>query len=69
MLERCCEHGTYYSGGGVGFYSGDIRELTNDLKVNIFCNRVCLRLGQMGFGINVDCRTYSNRDLWSSGIC
>lgn len=32
MLERCCEHGTYYSGGGVGFYSGDIRELTNDLK-------------------------------------
>uniref|UniRef100_A0A1L8DZ27 Long-chain-fatty-acid--CoA ligase n=1 Tax=Nyssomyia neivai TaxID=330878 RepID=A0A1L8DZ27_9DIPT len=32
MLERCCENGVYYSGGAVGFYSGDIRELTNDLK-------------------------------------
>lgn len=32
MLERCCENGVYYSGGAVGFYSGDIKELTNDLK-------------------------------------
>lgn len=32
MLERCCENGMYYSGGCVGFYSGDIKELTNDLK-------------------------------------
>lgn len=32
MLERCCENGIYYSGGAVGFYSGDIKELTNDLK-------------------------------------
>lgn len=32
MLERCCENAMYYSGGCVGFYSGDIRELTNDLK-------------------------------------
>lgn len=32
MLERCCENAMYYSGGAVGFYSGDIKELTNDLK-------------------------------------
>lgn len=32
MFERCCENGIYYSGGGVGFYSGDIKQLTNDLK-------------------------------------
>ncbi|XP_055854860.1 long-chain-fatty-acid--CoA ligase 1 isoform X2 [Episyrphus balteatus] len=32
MFERCCENGIYYVGGAVGFYSGDIRELTNDLK-------------------------------------
>lgn len=32
MLERCCENGMYYSGACVGFYSGDIRDLTNDLK-------------------------------------
>nr|XP_029731299.1 long-chain-fatty-acid--CoA ligase 1-like isoform X1 [Aedes albopictus]XP_029731300.1 long-chain-fatty-acid--CoA ligase 1-like isoform X1 [Aedes albopictus] len=32
MLERCCENGVYYNGGAVGFYSGDIKELTNDLK-------------------------------------
>lgn len=32
MLERCCENGMYYQGGAVGFYSGDIKELTNDLK-------------------------------------
>ncbi|XP_055923856.1 long-chain-fatty-acid--CoA ligase 1 isoform X3 [Eupeodes corollae] len=32
MFERCCENGIYYVGGAVGFYSGDIKELTNDLK-------------------------------------
>lgn len=32
MLERCCENGIYYSGAAVGFYSGNIRDLTNDLK-------------------------------------
>lgn len=32
MFERCCENGMYYVGGMVGFYSGDIRELNNDLK-------------------------------------
>lgn len=32
MLERCCENGMYYSGAAVGFYSGDIHDLTNDLK-------------------------------------
>lgn len=32
MLERCCENGAYYSGAAVGFYSGNIRDLTNDLK-------------------------------------
>lgn len=36
MLERCCENGMYYSGGAVGFYSGDIKELTNDIKVSHF---------------------------------
>lgn len=34
MLERCCENGVYYTGGAVGFYSGNIKELTNDIKVN-----------------------------------
>lgn len=33
MFERCCENGIYYVGGCVGFYSGDIKELTNDLKM------------------------------------
>lgn len=32
MLERACENAMYYVGGSVGFYSGDIKELTNDLK-------------------------------------
>lgn len=32
MLERCCENGMYYLGGSVGFSSGNIKELTNDLK-------------------------------------
>lgn len=33
MFERCCENGIFYVGGAVGFYSGDIRELTNDIKM------------------------------------
>lgn len=32
MLERTCENGVYYSGAAVGFYSGNIRDLTQDLK-------------------------------------
>lgn len=32
MFERCCENGVFYSGGGVGFYSGDIKQLTHDFK-------------------------------------
>lgn len=31
MLERCCENGIYMMGGAVGFYSGDIRQLPDDL--------------------------------------
>ncbi|XP_063244280.1 long-chain-fatty-acid--CoA ligase 6 isoform X2 [Bacillus rossius redtenbacheri] len=32
MLERCCENGVYMVGGAVGFYSGDIRRLSDDMK-------------------------------------
>lgn len=32
MLERCCENGIYYSGAAVGFSSGNIRNLTIDMK-------------------------------------
>lgn len=32
MLERCCENGIYYSGAAVGFCSGNIRNLTSDMK-------------------------------------
>lgn len=32
MLERCCENGIYYSGAAVGFYSGNICDLSSDLK-------------------------------------
>lgn len=32
MLERCCEHGIYYSGAAVGFSSGSMRDLSNDLR-------------------------------------
>ncbi|XP_075238278.1 long-chain-fatty-acid--CoA ligase 6 isoform X2 [Lycorma delicatula] len=32
MLERCCENGMYLVGGAVGFYSGDIRRLSDDMK-------------------------------------
>lgn len=32
MLERCCENGMYMVGGSVGFYSGDIKRLTEDMK-------------------------------------
>lgn len=35
MLERACENSVFYVGGCVGYYSGDIKELTNDLKVNV----------------------------------
>lgn len=33
MLERACENAVFYNGGSIGYYSGDIKELTNDLKV------------------------------------
>ncbi|XP_063537211.1 long-chain-fatty-acid--CoA ligase 5 isoform X1 [Cydia strobilella] len=32
MLERCCENAVYMVGGAVGFYSGDIRRLADDLQ-------------------------------------
>lgn len=32
MLERCCENGMYMVGGSVGFYSGDIKNLADDMK-------------------------------------
>ncbi|XP_043281122.1 long-chain-fatty-acid--CoA ligase 1 isoform X2 [Venturia canescens] len=32
MLERCCENGIYMVGGSVGFYSGDIKTLADDMK-------------------------------------
>lgn len=32
MLERCCENAVYYYGGSIGFYSGDIKRLTDDLR-------------------------------------
>ncbi|XP_073990033.1 long-chain-fatty-acid--CoA ligase 5 isoform X4 [Rhodnius prolixus] len=32
MLERCCENGMYLMGGAVGFYSGDITHLSDDMK-------------------------------------
>jgi len=32
MLERCCENGMYLVGGCVGFYSGDITRLSDDMK-------------------------------------
>jgi long-chain acyl-CoA synthetase len=32
MLERACENAVFYAGGSVGYYSGDIKNLTNDLK-------------------------------------
>ncbi|KAK0166169.1 hypothetical protein PV328_004612 [Microctonus aethiopoides] len=32
MLERCCENGMYIVGGSVGFYSGDIKTLPDDMK-------------------------------------
>ncbi|XP_058810424.1 long-chain-fatty-acid--CoA ligase 5 [Phymastichus coffea] len=33
MLERCCENAMFMVGGAVGFYSGDIKKLTDDMKV------------------------------------
>lgn len=32
MLERCCENAVYQMGGCVGFYSGDIKRLNDDLQ-------------------------------------
>ncbi|XP_066589517.1 long-chain-fatty-acid--CoA ligase 6 isoform X2 [Prorops nasuta] len=32
MLERCCENAMYLVGGSVGFYSGDIKKLSDDMK-------------------------------------
>ncbi|XP_066994601.2 long-chain-fatty-acid--CoA ligase 1 isoform X5 [Anabrus simplex] len=32
MLERCCENGVYMMGGSVGFFSGEIKRLTDDMK-------------------------------------
>ncbi|KYM86229.1 Long-chain-fatty-acid--CoA ligase 5 [Atta colombica] len=32
MLERCCENSMYMMGGSVGFYSGDIKKLPEDMK-------------------------------------
>ncbi|XP_022695692.1 long-chain-fatty-acid--CoA ligase 5-like isoform X2 [Varroa jacobsoni] len=33
MFERCCEMAVYMVGGSVGFYSGDIRGLTEDMQI------------------------------------
>lgn len=32
MFERCCQVGLYMTGGKVGFYQGDIRNLSEDFK-------------------------------------
>lgn len=32
MLERCCEMALYMNGGCVGFFSGDIRGLPDDMR-------------------------------------
>lgn len=32
MLERCCENGMYLVGAAVGFYSGDIKKLSDDMR-------------------------------------
>lgn len=32
MLERCCENGIYMVGGAVGFYGGNIKKLSEDMK-------------------------------------
>ncbi|KAK7794083.1 hypothetical protein R5R35_010290 [Gryllus longicercus] len=32
MLERCCENGMYMVGGSVGFFTGDIKRLPDDMK-------------------------------------
>ncbi|KAL3273201.1 hypothetical protein HHI36_014657 [Cryptolaemus montrouzieri] len=33
MLERCCENAMYMVGASVGFYMGDIRRLSDDMKM------------------------------------
>lgn len=32
MLERACENACFHVGASVGYYSGDIKNLTSDLK-------------------------------------
>lgn len=32
MLERCCENGMYAVGGSVGFYSGNIKTISDDMR-------------------------------------
>ena len=32
ILERCCENGMFLVGGAVGFYSGNIKNLCEDMK-------------------------------------
>ncbi|XP_065214083.1 long-chain-fatty-acid--CoA ligase 5 isoform X2 [Planococcus citri] len=33
MLERCCQNGMYLVGGRVGFFNGNMKYLTEDLKI------------------------------------
>lgn len=33
MLERCCENGMFMVGGAVGYYSGDIKKLSDDMRL------------------------------------
>ena len=32
-LERCCELAVYMAGGAVGFYSGNLKTISNDMKI------------------------------------
>lgn len=42
MLERACENAVFYYGGCIGYYSGDIKELTNDLKVKKYSHLILI---------------------------
>lgn len=33
MFERCCQSALYMVGGSVVFFSGDIKTLSNDMKI------------------------------------
>lgn len=33
MFERCCQSALYMVGGSVVFFSGDIKALSNDMKI------------------------------------